>query len=188
MNDIDARIRDALRAAADDCREQDLRPAAPPRSATIIGERRTIRWLAPMLAAAAVAAVVATSLALSGSPNAAHHVRPGGNSSPVHPPTSTTTGTGSPSPASTTVEASRATTNGVAACFFADACSAVNRPLYEPLWPFGAYPQAEQWETVDGPNGHSPWHIDANATALFFTQGYLGFADVKIVTSAQITA
>jgi hypothetical protein len=188
MNDIDDRIRDALRAAAGEIREQDLRPAPPPHSSTIARDRRTIRWLAPTLAAAAVAAVVATSAALSGSPNDAHHVRPGGHSAPVNRPTSSASGSTSPSPASTTVQASRAPASPVPACFFADACPTGRESFYEPLWPFADYAQARQWERVDGPNGHSPWHLDAKATALFFTQGYLGFADVKIVTSARIGA
>jgi hypothetical protein len=178
MNDIDARIRDALRAATDEIGEQDLRPATPP---TAGRDRRAIRWVAPMLAAAAVAAVVATSVALSGSPSATHDVRPGGNSSPVIAP--------GPNPsviAQPTAASRRAPAPHIRACFFADACGGVNRPSYEPLWPFRSYDEAVHWERVDGPAGHSPWHSDARATALFFTRNYLGFADIGIVTSAQV--
>lgn len=182
MNDVEIRIRDALRAAAEEVREQDLRPAAAVRGTHT--SRRTTRWVAPVLAAAAVAAVVVTSLVLSGSRQPAHRVQPG----TVSTPASSGTGTNvAPTPASTTVQASRATpAPGVGACFFADACAAKRASYYEPLWPFGSYSEARQWETVDGPNGHSPWHLDARTTASSFTQHYLGFADVDMVTSAVV--
>lgn len=191
MSDIDARIRDALRALADDVREQDLRPEAAPTASTVAGNHRTIRWAAPLLAAAVVAAVVVTTVALSGSPKANRDVRPGGPGSPsstlapTAAPTATTHTT-APTPVSTTVQASRATEH--TGCFFIDACSnpPLNATYYEPLWPFASYAQAAQWEQVDRRNGHSPWHADAQATALSFTQGYLGFTDIDTVTSTAV--
>ena len=57
--------------------------------------------------------------------------------------------------------------------------------FYEPLWPFPNYAQARQWETVDGPAGHQPWHADASSTALSFVNGYLGFSDIDVVTSTS---
>jgi hypothetical protein len=206
VNDIDARIRDALRAAADEVRQEDLHPAASPRSSRY---RAANRWIAPMLAAAAVIAVVATSVALSGSPTASRHVPAAGSPTPAHssspsparttvrasgaagssiaPPVGTRRSIGSStsnsgSPASTTVQANAAG----AACFFADACSGGAQTFYEPLWPFANYSQAGHWETVDGPNGHSPWHLDAKATALSFADGFLQFTDITIVTTARI--
>jgi hypothetical protein len=56
----------------------------------------------------------------------------------------------------------------------------------EPLWPFASMAEAAQWEFVDGPNGHSPWHGDAKATALFFAQNYLQFHDITEVTKALV--
>jgi hypothetical protein len=56
----------------------------------------------------------------------------------------------------------------------------------EPLWPFANAAEAHHWESVDGPNGHSPWHADAKQTALSFTTGYLQFHDITEVTSSDI--
>jgi len=44
MNDLDARIREALRAATDRIQEQDLRPAHAPQSSTVRSRGRVIRW------------------------------------------------------------------------------------------------------------------------------------------------
>jgi hypothetical protein len=49
---------------------------------------------------------------------------------------------------------------------------------YLPLWPFAAPEEADRWLRVDAPGGHSPWHADAEATALFFTQNYLGLDEI----------
>src|SRR5438445_11706409 len=102
MNDLDGRIRAALHAAVDGVREQDLRPAQPPR--TVPNERRrAIRWAAPLLAAAAVIAVVVATLALSGSPSATKKLQPVG-----------------PGPTATTVTATPKSDGGTP-CGFADA-------------------------------------------------------------------
>jgi hypothetical protein len=154
MNDMDDRISAALHAAVDGLREQDLRPATPPIEERT--RRQTIRWLAPLLTAAAVAAAIVTTFALTSSPSASlKQQQPGG---------------GSPSPAPTTASV---TPFGPG-----------DRAL--PLWPFATADQAVQWENVDGPNGHSPWHADAKATALSFAIGYLQFHDITEVTSSDI--
>lgn len=187
MNDIDARMRDALHAAADTLQEQDLRPAEPPRSATITPPHRVARrFVAPLLAAAAVVvAAVVTSLVVSGSPNAVHRQQPGGTGSSTAPKP---TGSQQPTPVPTPVKVSRATGSGDSACFFADACDSSRDTYYEPLWPFAGVDEAKQWVGASLRDGHSPWHTDARATARFFTSGYLGFTDLTVVTTAQVGA
>ncbi|MGH9036750.1 MAG: hypothetical protein ACRD0O_13385, partial [Acidimicrobiia bacterium] len=58
------------------------------------------------------------------------------------------------------------------------------RPL---LWPFRTVDEARQWQAEGEPQGHSPWHADAEATALAFTTGYLGFTDIDQVVEAEVT-
>ncbi|HEX2130757.1 MAG TPA: Gmad2 immunoglobulin-like domain-containing protein [Actinophytocola sp.] len=55
-----------------------------------------------------------------------------------------------------------------------------------PLWPFSTVAEARQWQS--GGEGHSPWHADAEATALAFTTGYLGFTGVDKIISSEIGA
>ncbi|MCT2582611.1 Gmad2 immunoglobulin-like domain-containing protein [Actinophytocola gossypii] len=54
-----------------------------------------------------------------------------------------------------------------------------------PLWPFSTLAEARQWRPGAG---HSPWHADAEATALAFTTGYLGFTGVDKVIDSEIGA
>lgn len=56
---------------------------------------------------------------------------------------------------------------------------------YQALWPFADADQARQWQTEGAPQGHSPWHSDAEFTALAFTQGFLGFSEIDQVTSSD---
>lgn len=58
------------------------------------------------------------------------------------------------------------------------------RPL---LWPFRTVDEARQWQEEGEPQGHSPWHSDAEATALAFTTGYLGFTGVDRVVDSEIS-
>ncbi|MTE14297.1 hypothetical protein GLP40_16195 [Nocardia sp. CT2-14] len=54
------------------------------------------------------------------------------------------------------------------------------------MWPFRSVAEAAAWQQNAGPSGHQPWHLDAGATAQFFTQHYLGFTGVdKIVKVSQ---
>jgi hypothetical protein len=55
--------------------------------------------------------------------------------------------------------------------------------VYQPLWPFGSYSEAEQWRTKGG--GSQPWHLDAGQTALNFTRSYLGFTEIDQVVTSQ---
>jgi hypothetical protein len=55
------------------------------------------------------------------------------------------------------------------------------------LWPFLTQAEADAW-LAQADEGHSPWHADAEATALSFTQGFLGFADIDLVTSRDVRA
>jgi hypothetical protein len=57
---------------------------------------------------------------------------------------------------------------------------------HQPLWPFADAEAAHQWQTEGAPQGHSPWHSDAEFTALAFTQGYLGFGEIDKVTSTDM--
>jgi hypothetical protein len=173
MNGLDERIRAALHAAANGVQEQDLRPAQPPR--TPVRTRQPVRWIAPLLAGAAVIAVALTTFALTTTGNSAHQSPPQpGGSSPAPVPSPTSSGPGYN-------------------CYFdfgpKYACSTPAGYVgYEPLWPFADYSEAHQWQTVDQPNGHSPWHSDAEATALFFASGFLHFNDITMMTSSQVSA
>jgi hypothetical protein len=54
---------------------------------------------------------------------------------------------------------------------------------HQPLWPFVDAQQALRWQVESGPQGHQPWHADAELTALAFTQGFLGFSGIDRITS-----
>lgn len=56
-----------------------------------------------------------------------------------------------------------------------------------PLWPFRTQAEADAWLAA-ADQGHQPWHADAEATALAFTQGFLGFTEIDRVTSADVRA
>lgn len=71
------------------------------------------------------------------------------------------------------------------ACSGAGATPAPTEPFvfgYLPLWPFGSQVEADGWLHDGAAQGHSPWHGDAAATALFFSQNYLGFAEIDRTT------
>jgi hypothetical protein len=56
------------------------------------------------------------------------------------------------------------------------------------LWPFRTRAEARRWQVEQAPDGHSPWHSDAEATALAFTTGYLGFTELDTVVFSEIGA
>ena len=169
MSNVDDRIHAALNALADTVGEHDLAPAAAPLGSERTHGRRRARWATPLLAAAAVVAVVAGSTALLRS---SHGNRPAATAPHVTAP-HVVTPTPTPTPHPTSSPA-----------------SPVTSPLrgLVPLWPFATLAGATRWETVDGPAGHAPWHADPAATALLFTQNELGFADITTVTSVVIDA
>lgn len=57
---------------------------------------------------------------------------------------------------------------------------------HEWLWPFANEAEMLEWQRGYREGGHSPWHVDAEATALSFTTGYLGFAEVDQVVDSTI--
>lgn len=57
---------------------------------------------------------------------------------------------------------------------------------YQPLWPFTGTADAAAWQQSYRSGGHQPWHLDAGATAQSFTQNYLGYADLNLVTSSTV--
>lgn len=57
---------------------------------------------------------------------------------------------------------------------------------YQPLWPFHGPADAAGWQAAYRSDGRQPWHLDAAASALSFTQGYLGFDGVDTVVSKKI--
>jgi hypothetical protein len=56
----------------------------------------------------------------------------------------------------------------------------------QPLWPFASPAEVRSWQRSYRSGGHSPWHLDAAATALSFTRGFLGFAGIDQVTSRKV--
>ncbi|GEL17089.1 hypothetical protein PA7_09260 [Pseudonocardia asaccharolytica DSM 44247 = NBRC 16224] len=54
---------------------------------------------------------------------------------------------------------------------------------HQPLWPFPDLDAVRAWQEAHRTGGQQPWHLDAEATALGFTQGYLGFTGIDRVTS-----
>ena len=58
---------------------------------------------------------------------------------------------------------------------------------YQPLWPFANPAEVKVWQDGYRSGGHAPWALDADATALAFTTGYLRFTNVNVVVSHSIT-
>ena len=57
---------------------------------------------------------------------------------------------------------------------------------YPPLWPFSTQAEADAWRQQYETQGSQPWHLDADATALGFTTGYLGFTEVDQVVGRDV--
>lgn len=57
---------------------------------------------------------------------------------------------------------------------------------HEWLWPFANEAEMREWQRGYREGGHSPWHLDAEATALSFTTGYLGFAELDQVVDSTV--
>jgi len=188
--DVDEAIRNALRAKANSVTEDDLRPARPPTtdlSPRSFGARfGNWRWTAPLLAAAAVAAVV-VGTSVVGNSLKADKAPPIGTGSPS--PTLSTSPSPTPEPTSSapSQSASQSTSTPPTTKPTSSAPAPATFDLgYEPLWPFATFEQAEQWRTSG--TGSQPWHLVAGETALNFTRGYLGFTEIDRVTSDTITA
>lgn len=57
---------------------------------------------------------------------------------------------------------------------------------YQPLWPFASAAEVQAWQSAYRTGGHAPWHLDADATALAFTTGYLRFTGIDLVVSRSV--
>lgn len=126
-------------------------------------------WVAVIAAVATVVAMVAAAaVMLSGN----DQTGPSAPNSASAPPSQPTAASSSAGPAAS---AAPTATQPPAAPFG-----------YQPLWPFSTMAQAQDWQRSSRSGGDSPWHLDADATALAFTTGYLGFAGVNVVVSHSI--
>ncbi len=191
--DLDERIRSALAAQTAQVGESDLQPAPVPSADRAHdmppAPRLGRRWLPPLLAAAAVIAVAAGTIAVVTAVRA-------DRAQPAHTPTPTAP---APSGAKTEVH-SNATTHPAAPATTPAASASATKPAgsvpanqpvpppafklgYQPLWPFATLSDAKAWQVSNRSGGHQPWHLDAGQSALSFTRGYLGFGDIDIVTS-----
>jgi Immunoglobulin-like domain of bacterial spore germination len=57
---------------------------------------------------------------------------------------------------------------------------------YPPLWPFSSQAEVDAWRQQHAAGGTQPWHLDADATALAFTTGYLGFGEIDQVVGSDV--
>ena len=207
--DLDERIRSALAAQADQVTEADLEPAPLPAAEGLHivppTQRWSRRWLPPLLAAAAVVAVLVGTIAVVTAVRA-------DRAQPAHTPTvpapsvAPTKAVGSgiptkgvatkPAASATPTSAGSATATQPGASATATQPGAGTAPTkaggpatfnlgYQPLWPFANLTAAKDWQAAYRSGGQQPWHLDAGQTALSFTRGYLGFSDIDIVTSTR---
>jgi hypothetical protein len=64
--------------------------------------------------------------------------------------------------------------------------TAVREFPYQPLWPFTDADEAGAWQDSYRTGGHEPWHLDAEATAIAFTTGYLGFTGIDQALDSEV--
>lgn len=57
---------------------------------------------------------------------------------------------------------------------------------YPPLWPFSSEAEVDAWRQQYAAQGTQPWHLDAEATALAFTTGYLGLGEIDQVVASDV--
>ncbi|HET8641085.1 MAG TPA: hypothetical protein VFM37_04060 [Pseudonocardiaceae bacterium] len=98
-------------------------------------------------------------------------------------------GTGSPAPGATPSAAPSAGPPVSPSAGLSVTPSVTNRPApfgYQPLWPFTNPAEVQAWQQAYRSGGHAPWHLDARATALGFTTGYLGFTGINVVVSSSV--
>lgn len=58
---------------------------------------------------------------------------------------------------------------------------------YQPLFPFSSLTGAQAWQASYTSGGHQPWHLNADQTALAFSQGYLGFNAINKIAGHSIS-
>jgi hypothetical protein len=209
-DDLEARLRAAIHAEAEhvDAELPPERPAAPlaavgpvaageDESLTAIRSKvRTIRRRRRAVALAAATALVVVGLAalprLAGDPTDVNTIGPAnGDLTPVPPDVSTT------APPATTAPATPGTTEAGAVPPAGDpeATTTTTAPPdpytlgrgFQPLWPFADREAATAWQAAYRTGGSQPWHLDAEATALSFTTGFLGFTEIDQVVDSQIS-
>jgi hypothetical protein len=113
------------------------------------------------LAAAAAAGVLVAACGTSAGPPSASHTATPHITAPASAPSATTS---APSPAATPVPFG-----------------------YVPLFPFANLAAVRAWQASYASGGHQPWHLDADRTALAFTQGYLGFSHINKMAAHAIS-
>jgi acyl dehydratase len=101
---------------------------------------------------------------------------------------------GSAGPSSSSPPASPATSGPASAPASSPAATPAPTPAptavpfgYQPLYPFATLADAQAWQASYASGGHQPWHLSADATALAFTQGYLGFSQISKVAGHTIS-
>ena len=102
----------------------------------------------------------------------------GGGPSPGASPSATQAPTGGPTgePAPTPSGPASPSAGGVPVPVFG----------YQPLWPFSSAAAAATWQLAYRTSGAQPWHLDPGLTAVGFTTGHLGFAELNQETSRRI--
>jgi hypothetical protein len=174
--DVDERIRAALVARADQVTEAGLRPASAPgadRTPVVLAPQWRRRWLPPLLAAAAVVAVAAGTIAVVATVRV-DRAQPAHTPTPAPPTSAARTESPAVSP---TAEPTPSTTPSAPVRFDLG---------YQPLYPFATIADAQAWQASYRSGGHQPWHLDPGETAQSFTRGKLGFTDFDTVTSSRI--
>ena len=188
-SDIEARLRAAIHARADDVTVRLGDDSLDSIRARVRTARRRRRAAALVGVAALVAAVMAIprlsndghdAVDTAGQPNDRATTEPTTASPPTThtdtPTTPTTPTTGStPSPAETTTTAPPPETDTLG-------------DGYQPLWPFPTGEAARAWQDAYDAGGQQPWHLDADQTALSFTTGFLGFTEIDQVSSHNVGA
>jgi hypothetical protein len=186
------RLRAAFEAKAAGVTAASLDPARQPPSADVpqtVGSVRQARWIAPLLAAAAVAAIT-VGIAAVVRTHQTSTARPAVSGPPRQSPSMPTTPTANASASAPTrpPNSPSRTTTGVVNCYLIDFHCPVasNYVFYQPLWPFADYAAAQTWKAASKSGGVQPWHLDAGQTALLFTRNYLGFTDITTVTGTSM--
>lgn len=148
-----------------------------------VGRRPGRQWLLVVLVSVAV-------LLAGGITAVVLLTRPGGSqaggSTSTQPPTPSTS-----APASPTTPTQPATTSPTQPSTTPTTTPTTTPPAafpYQPLYPFGSLAEVTAWQESFRSGGHQPWHLNADLTALSFTQGYLGYTNVDKVVGIVATA
>lgn len=171
--DVTTRLRDALaHQTASVPAPEDRWEDVEVRAGQLLRRRRWNRaaYLTIGLAAAVVTVVVAASALEPGSSRRVTTVAPA-----TSPQTPVSRGPG-PGPETTTASPAPSTSAPQPASAF----------HYQPLWPFAGEADAAGWQARYRAGGQQPWHLDPATTAISFTTGYLGYADINLVVDGTV--